>query len=150
MKRLALAALATATLFTALPAAAQFAKPEDAIKYRKGAMFVMGQHFGRIGAMAQGKVPFDAAAAAANADVVASLSKLPFAGFAPGTDSGDTSALPEVWLESEKFKAGAQKMQDDVAKLATAAKSGNLDQLKAAFGEAGKTCKGCHDHFKKK
>lgn len=150
MKRFALAALATATLFTALPASAQFAKAESAIKYRQGAMFMMGEHFGRIAAMAQGKVPFDAAAAAANADVVASLAKLPFAGFAPGTDTGDTKALPEIWLEAEKFKAGQQKLQDDVAKLAAAAKSGNLDQIKAAVGEAGKTCKGCHDHFRKK
>jgi cytochrome c556 len=150
MKHLALATLAAATLFTALPAAAQFQKPEDAIKYRRSALFVMGQHFGRIGAMAQGKVPFDAAAAAANADVVASMAKLPWAGFGPGTDSGDTNALPEVWLETEKFKGGQQKMQEELAKLATAAKSGNLDQLKAAFGDAGKTCKGCHEHFKKK
>lgn len=150
MKRLALAALATVTLFTALPAAAQFQKPEDAVKYRRSAFFVMGQHFGRIGAMAQGKVPFDAAAAAANADVVASMSKLPFAGFGPGTDSGDTNALPEVWKDADKFKAGQQKMQEEVAKLAVAAKSGNADQVKAAFGEAGKTCKGCHDNFKKK
>ena len=36
MKRLALATLATVTLFAALPAAAQFQKAEDAIKYRKG------------------------------------------------------------------------------------------------------------------
>ena len=35
MKRLSLAALAFAGIVTALPAAAQFAKPEDAIKYRK-------------------------------------------------------------------------------------------------------------------
>jgi cytochrome c556 len=150
MKRLALAALATATLCTTLPAAAQFQKAEDAIKYRQGGMFMMGQHFGRIAAMAQGKVPFDAAAAAANADVVASLAKLPFAGFTPGTDSGDTKALPEIWLDAEKFKAGQQKLQDDLAKLAAAAKAGNLDQIKAAVGETGKTCKGCHDHFRKK
>ncbi len=35
MKRLSLVVLAVAGLVTALPAAAQFAKPEDAIKYRK-------------------------------------------------------------------------------------------------------------------
>lgn len=150
MKRLALAALATATLFTALPAAAQFQKPEDAVKYRRAAFFVLGQHFGRLGAMAQGKLPFDAATAAANADVVASLAKLPFAAFGPGTEGGDTNALPEVWKDADKFKAGQQKMLDEVAKLATAAKSGNADQLKAAFGDAAKTCKGCHENFKKK
>jgi hypothetical protein len=31
----------------ALPAAAQFAKPEDAIKYRKASLSVMGTHFSR-------------------------------------------------------------------------------------------------------
>lgn len=150
MKRLALAALACATLFAALPAAAQFAKSEDAIKYRKSAMFMMGQHLGRLGAMAQGKVPFDAAAAAANADVVASLAKLPFAGFGPGTDTGDTRALPEIWLEAEKFKAGQQKLLDETAKLASATKAGKPEPFKAAFDEVGKVCKDCHDHFRKK
>jgi hypothetical protein len=33
-------------------AAAQFQKPEDAVKYRKAAFTVMAAHFGRIGAMA--------------------------------------------------------------------------------------------------
>ena len=49
--------LAVATvigLASALPASAQFQKPEDAIKYRQSAMFVMGNHMGRLGAMVQG------------------------------------------------------------------------------------------------
>ncbi|MEY3997929.1 MAG: hypothetical protein RLY60_741, partial [Pseudomonadota bacterium] len=62
-----------------LPAQAQFAKAEDAIKYRQSALFVMGQHFSRLAAMAQGKIPFDAKAAAENAAVVESMSKLPWA-----------------------------------------------------------------------
>jgi cytochrome c556 len=99
MKRLLFAALAAAVC---LPAAAQFAKPEDAIKYRQSAMFVMSQHFGRIGAMVQGKVPFDAAAAAANAGIVATMSKLPFAGFIEGTDKGgNTRAKLEIWAEMD-------------------------------------------------
>ncbi len=40
-----------------LPAAAQFAKPEDAIKYRKARLTVMSAHFGRVGAMAHGRAP---------------------------------------------------------------------------------------------
>lgn len=143
--RLILGALALAAAF---PAAAQFQKPEDAIKYRQGSMFVMGQHFGRIGAMANGRVPFDAAAAQANADVVVALSKLPFAGFGDGTDKGTTKAKPEIWTKRADFDASAKKMQEDVVKLQAAAKSGNLDQLKAAFGDAGKTCKSCHDDFR--
>jgi cytochrome c556 len=40
-------------------------------------------------------------------------------------------------------------MQDEVAKLDTAAKGGNPDQIKAAFGDVGKACKGCHDNYRK-
>jgi cytochrome c556 len=150
MKRLTMmAAVAVATLATALPAAAQFQKPEDAVKYRKGAFTVMANHFGRIGAMANGKVPFDAKATQFNAELVATLSVLPWAGFIDGTSSGDTRAKPEIWTEADKFKAAALKMQDELAKLNAAAKTGNLDQIKAAFGEAGKSCKACHDNYRK-
>lgn len=133
----------------AMPAAAQFAKPEDAVKYRKGAFTVMAAHFGRIGAMANGRVPFDAKVAAENAELVATLSKLPFDGFGPGTDKGETRAKPEIWTEQDKFKAAAAKLQEETAKLNTAAKSGNADAVKAAFGEVGKACKACHDNYRK-
>ena len=49
-----------ATLAFAVPAVAQFKNAEESIKYRKSALTVMGQHFGQIGAMANGRVPFDA------------------------------------------------------------------------------------------
>jgi len=149
MKRFALAAVAAVTLASSLSAFAQFQKPEDAIKYRKATFTVMATHFGRIAAMAQGKAPFDATAAAANAEIVAMMSKLPYTAFAEGTGSGETRAKPEIWTEADKFKAAASKMQDEVAKLNVAAKTGNLDQIKAAVGDAGKTCKACHDNYRK-
>ena len=149
MKTLLVALVATLGALASLPASAQFQKPEDAIKYRKAAFTVMGAHFGRIGAMASGKAPFDAAAAAANADIVATLSRLPYAGFIEGTASGETRAKPEIWTERVKFDAAAAKMQEEVAKLNVAAKSGNLDQIKVAFGAAGQSCKACHDNYRK-
>jgi cytochrome c556 len=39
-------------------------------------------------------------------------------------------------------------MVDALAKLQTAAKTNNLDQLKTAFGTAGGTCKNCHDNYR--
>jgi cytochrome c556 len=133
----------------ALPAAAQFAKPEDAIKYRKAAFTVMAAHFGRVAGMANGKIPFDAKAAAENAEVATMVSKLPYAGFVPGTDKGDTKAEPKIWTEMDKFNAAAMKMQDEMVKLNVAAKGGNLDAIKAAVGETGKSCKACHDNYRK-
>lgn len=134
---------------TALPAAAQFAKPEDAIKYRKGAFTVLGTHFGRVAAMANGRIPFDAKAVADNAEIATLVSKLPYAGFIDGTDKGETRAEPKIWSEMDKFKAAAAKMQEEMGKLNVAAKGGNLDAIKAAVGETGKSCKACHDNYRK-
>jgi cytochrome c556 len=131
MKVFALAAVAATLLTLAVPASAQFAKPEDAIKYRQSALFVMGQHFTRMNAMATGRAPFDAKVAADNADVVASMAKLPWAAFGPGTDKGgDTKAKPEIWAEQAKFKESSEKLVLESAKLAAAAKTGNLLRLK--------------------
>ena len=149
MKFLASLTLAAVTLAVSVPASAQFAKPEDAIKYRQSALFVMGQHFGRIGAMANGRIPFDAKAAAENADIVADMAKLPWAGFGAGTDKGlPTKAKAEIWSDGAKFKEAGDKLIAESTKLAAAAKTGNLDNLKTAFGATAGTCKACHDAFR--
>ena len=149
MKYTTSCASALLMLAMGLPAHAQFAKPEDAIKYRKASFTVMAAHFGRLGAMANGRAPYDAKAAADNADAVATLAKLPWAAFGEGTDKGDTRAKPEIWKESAKYKEAADKMQAEIVKLNTAAKVGNIDAFKAAFGPAAASCKACHDNFRK-
>ncbi len=149
MKKLILAAVAVSGLIASLPAAAQFAKPEDAIKYRKAAFNVMAAHFGRVGAMANGRIPFDAKAVAENAEIATMISKLPYAAFVEGTDKGDTKAKPEIWTDGDKFRAAAAKMQEEMVKLNAAAKTGNQDTIKAAFGPVGQACKACHDNFRK-
>ena len=149
MKLVASLALAAAAVTLAVPAHAQFAKPEDAIKYRKSALTIMATHFGRVGAMVAGRAPFDANAAAANAAIAESMSKLPWAAFVEGSGTGDTKAKPEIWSDNAKFKAAAEKMQGEMSKLAAAAKTGNLDNIKAAFGPVGGACKACHDDFRK-
>lgn len=149
MNRPLLIATALVAAAAAMPAAAQFQKPEDAVKYRQSAMFLLANHFGRIGAMVQGRVPYDAAAAAANAEVVATVAQLPFVGFVDGTASTEKGkAKANIWSERAKFDAGAKKMQDEIAKLVAATKTNNLDNVKAAFGPVGQTCKGCHDDFR--
>ncbi len=149
MKHLSLVALAIAGIVTALPAAAQFAKPEDAISYRKAAMTLQGATFGRVAAMAIGRVPFDAKVAAENIEFVAMLNKLQFSAFVAGSDKGDTRAKPEIWAQKDKWNAAVAKSQEDVAKLVAAGKTGNLDQIKAAVGSVGQSCKACHDEFRK-
>ncbi|MEN9625460.1 MAG: hypothetical protein RJB17_2255 [Pseudomonadota bacterium] len=140
---------AAMALTLAVPAQAQFAKPDDAIKYRKASFTVMATHFGRLGAMANGRLPYDAKVAADNAELVTTMSKLPWAAFGEGTDKGETRAKPEIWKESAKYKEAADKMQAEMAKLNMAAKAGNVEALKVAFGPAAASCKACHDNFRK-
>jgi len=150
MNKLCRVVLLVSVAACSLSASAQFAKPEDAIKYRKATFSVMGTHFGRLGAMAQGKVPFDAKVAADNADIAASMAKLPWAAFVDGSDSGETKAKPEIWKQSAKFKEAADKLQAESIKLAAAAHSGKEDAFKAAFTATAGTCKSCHDDFRAK
>lgn len=142
-------ALAVAVVFATPCAHAQFAKPEDAAKYRQSVMFVMQTHLGTVAAMAQGRIPFDAKVAADSAAVVELLSKHPWMGFTPGSDKvSNTRAKPEIWNEPGKFKEEGDKMQAEAAKLGAAAKSGNLDAIKSAVGNVGGACKSCHDSFR--
>ena len=125
-------------------------KPEDAIKYRQSAMFLVGQNFGPLAAMAQGKRPYDKDVAIKDATIVAFVSKLPLDGFVPGTDQGNTKAKPEIWLDMDDFKAKMEKMQEETAKLADVAQQGDFDALKAQVGATGKACKACHDKYRNK
>ena len=149
MRIIAPLALALGFATLSAPAMAQFQKPEDAVKYRKAVMTVMGSHAGRIGAMANGRAPFDAKAAADSAALLETLSRLPWEAFGPGTDKGETRALPAIWTEQAKFKEGSDKLQAETAKLNAVAKTGNLDAIKTAFGAVGQSCKACHDAYQK-
>lgn len=127
---------------------AQFQNTEKAIEYRQSVMTIIGTHFGRIGAVVKGSVPYNKDDVSKNAEIVAMMSTLPWQAFGPGTEGG--KAKPEVWSDNAKFKAAADKMQLAIADLNKAAQSGDQESVKKAFGAAGATCKGCHDDFKKK
>lgn len=149
MKIIASLALTAAAITLALPAQAQFAKPEDAIKYRKSVMTIQSTHFGRVAGMANGRIPFNAAAAVDNAAIAEAMSKLPWAAFGEGTGTGDTKAKPEIWSDNAKFKAAGEKLQGEMVKLVAATKTGNVDTIKVAAGGVGGACKACHDDFRK-
>jgi cytochrome c556 len=123
-------------------------KPEDAIKYRKSALFIVGQNFGPLAAMAQGKMPYDRDAAIRYAEIAAFVAKLPWGSFGPGTDTGDTKAKPGIWQNQADFESKRDAMLAEIQKLPQAA--GTLDSLKAQVGATGKACKACHDEYRAK
>jgi cytochrome c556 len=150
MRRLLATAAMAAVMAVPFSAQAQFAKPEDAVKYRQSVFSVMGTHTGRVGAVVKGEKPYDKAAVEADVAVIETMSKLPWSAFPEGSDLANSKAKPEIWKEQEKFKAAADKMQSEVGKLSVAAKSGDLNAIKTAFGAVGQSCKACHDNYRNK
>jgi cytochrome c556 len=142
-------ALSIVALLVALPAAAQFRKPEDAVKYRQSVMYVMGTSlYARLGPMVKERVPFDAKAAQEHADVVVTMSKLPWPTFTPDTNGvGRTDAKPNLWNELPKFKDFSEKMQAEVLKLQAATRTGDLEAVKAAYKATDRACTQCHEAF---
>jgi cytochrome c556 len=151
MKIAASLVFAATAIVLATPASAQFAKPDDAVKYRQSVMTVMGTHFGRIGAMASGKAPYDAKAAVDSAQVVATMAKLPWPAFSADTEKTtmQTRAKPEIWTNGAKFKEDGEHLVAETGKLLAAAQTNSLDNVKTAFASTGKACKSCHDDFRK-
>lgn len=71
--------------------------------------------------------------------------------FPAGTSTADgfkTEALPVIWEKPEEFKAAAQKLIDESAKLASLAPGGDKAAVAAQAMAVGGTCKGCHDTFR--
>ena len=139
----ALAAAFAATAFAQVT-------PDRVIKYRQSAFQVMAWNMGPMAAMVKGERPYDKDEVAKNAAIAEQMSKLPWDGFVAGSDKGETGAKPEIWTDAAKFKSAGEKMQQEMSKLAQAANSGDLNAIKAQFGETGKACKACHDDFRKK
>lgn len=133
-----------------LSAHAQFAKIDDAVKYRQAGFHVLSTHVNRLGAVVKGSMPFDKPAVEANIAVIEVLSKQLWTAFPVGSDTAvpHSKAKPDIWKEMDKFKASTEKMQGDISKLSVAAKAGNLNALKTAFGSMAQTCKSCHDDYR--
>ncbi|SIT07089.1 c-type cytochrome [Neptunomonas antarctica] len=149
MKKLLIVGMATAVLMGSTLAAAA-TDAEKAIEYRQGVFNTIKWNFGPMAGMVKGKIDFDAAEFARRADAVAALATMPGEGFIEGSGVGDTGAKPAIWENKEKFDEGMDALAKNAAALAVAAKSGDMDIIKPAFGQLGKTCKGCHDDFREK
>ena len=150
MKKLLLSLSVAVGALTALPAQAQFAKPEDAIRYRQSAYVLMGNHMGRINNQLKADKP-DVAAIQRSAAVIDFASQLPGEGYIPGSETGGnppTRAKPEIFKDPKVKELGGNFRQS-VVNLNAAAKTGDVAAIRAAFGETGKSCKACHDQFRR-
>ncbi len=125
-------------------------RAEDAIRYRRAVMVMVKWHYDRLSHQTKGSVPFVREEAQRNAAWLETLSQQAAEGFVPGSHEGDTKALPSIWAQGSQFRAQAERFRSDAAKLnAIARAGGDAAALKAQMNEVTRTCKSCHDDFKK-
>lgn len=130
-------------------AVAQTLRTEDAIRYRKAAMVMMKWHYDRLSQQAKGSVPFARGEAERNAAWLDALSKNAAEGFVPGSLEGDTKATAAIWSEAPRFRGLIERFQADATRLREISKSGDPAAIKSQLEAVARTCKSCHDDFKK-
>lgn len=144
--------LTTAVLLAAaVPASAQFAKPEDAIRYRQSGYVIMGHHMGRIFTQLKSDKP-DIAAIQRSAAIVDFASQLPGEGYVPGSEKGGnppTRAKPEVFTDPKVGEVG-RAMRQEVVKLVDVSKTGDVGAIRSQFQATVKSCDNCHDNYRNK
>lgn len=119
-------------------------------KYRQSTFSVIGRNMGTMGAMAQGKAPYEKERFAKSAEVIALLATIAHEGFSPGSDKTPTKAKPEIWAKMDDFKGKMEKFKTESAKLAAVSRTATDVELFKQFGATGATCKACHDEYQSK
>ena len=153
MKNLMIGGLAAVFLTASLSASAQV-DPEDQIKYRKAGYSFMSWNMGKIKAMAIDESgAWDPAQVQAAANSIAATANSGMGAlFGPGTEKsiGDTKTRvkPEMFTDREGVTEVGIAFNKAANELAAAAQTGDKAQVVAAFGAAGKSCKGCHDKYR--
>lgn len=150
MKAIASAGVAAAIAFGAVAVSAQ--NLEDAASARQSVMELYSHYLGRLGAMAKGEAPYDAAAADAAAKSLAALANIDTSAmWPPGSDNGalgnKTRALPVIWSTFPAIQETSQALTVAANGMAEAAGK-DLDSLRAAMGPVGKACGDCHETYR--
>lgn len=123
------------------------------IKARQSVMQLLAYNNGILGAMAKGKMPYDAdlaQTAASNLVLITTMNNNSM--WPKGSDltaSDDTVAKAGIWSNMADFGGNFGKLKTGAKKLKAQAGKG-LAELKMVAGEFGKNCGGCHKKFKAK
>ncbi len=121
---------------------------QDVIEYRKDVMLGMATHLSALTELLAGDIEFDerhlqtqAMSLGLNAQLVSSL-------FPPGSETGETAALPGIWQRPEQFLARAEAAEREGRNLAAAAESGDREFMAQSLKRLADACRNCHREFR--
>lgn len=146
MKQLALTAVAVAAIL----ATAAIAAPADTIRMRQGNYKQIAAAMKGIGEQLRSSEPSLPAIRAGSRTIL---------GFAPqvlrwfprgtGPEAGvRTRARPEIWSDHAGFRRAGARLLVAARNLDAAARSGDLDAIRAAAPELAHACSNCHDDYR--
>jgi len=147
--------LIISTVIAATAATGAFAQsPSDVAKARRDFYTLVGYEMATLGAMAQGKIGYDAEAASQSAKDIMTLTGYNTADlYVPGTSNddlpGETRAKADIWADMPGVQDKGMAFYQAVADLNAVAGNG-LEALQPAVGKLGGTCKACHDDYRAK
>jgi cytochrome c556 len=135
---------------TAQQAALTPDKAKALMHYRHERMEAIRDNFKLAGKAVSQSSP-DLAKAATPAATIETLSRQASHWFPAGTgpDVGKTMAKPAIWQNPQDFAAKMAAFQKAASTFNAAVKSGNAGAAKGAAGDLAKTCKSCHDLYRK-
>ena len=128
--------------------------PEQQIEFRKAGYSFMAWNMGKIKAQAvEGSVPYDQKQVAAAANVIAAIANSGMGAlYGPGTEKSvgnqKTRVKPEFFTQKDEVAKVAIAFNQAANELAKVAAGGDKAAIAKAFGDVGKSCKGCHDQFR--
>ena len=144
----------TAILITSVLSAKDAAnekQAKEATEYRQAIFQLIKSNVGALGGMVRNKIPFNNDVVKTNSLRIYQLSQMVPDYFEIDTSnfSVDTEALTKIWDNKTDFNDKAMALQMASAKLLETAEAGNDAETKKAIGGVFRTCKGCHDEYKK-
>ncbi len=146
---------ASAALAVAGTALAQQApKPENLIKWRQSAFQVVAWNSGRIKASLDGG--YDKTQVLRSANAIAAIANSGLGSLFPaGTETGkgwhDTTVKADAFTNTSKFaEHGGDFAKESSELVRVVSAGGDAGAVKDQFARLQKTCKSCHDDFRKK
>ena len=126
-----------------------FADSHGIIKYRQNVMKSTAGHMGAIVDILKNGLPLEAHVSD-HARSLLQNSRMTLSMFPKGSGKGRTKSKQAIWENWSEVEAAAKNFERERAKLAEVAESGDMKALAKQVRATGKTCSGCHRHFRKR
>lgn len=152
MRKLLIASLSLLAASVALNGCSQEAPdnhPNQPVSKRRAVFKEFTRTLEPMGMVARDRATYNASTFLAQAQALHKLSAQPWPLFTSDSDYPPTKADAKVWQQPDEFKKAQVQFQQVVDELALAATGTDLDHIRTSVNNVEKSCKACHDAFRK-